>query len=66
MGAITQQRLRLSLSLNRHPLRDLPAPAMACVVNKICIQKPRTSARGLVLGSTVYYSRRGLSLRSVS
>ena len=37
MGAITQHRLRLSLSLNQHPLRDLPAPPIACVVNKISI-----------------------------
>ena len=37
MGAITQHRLRLSLSLNQHPLRDLPAPLIAFIVNEISI-----------------------------
>jgi hypothetical protein len=35
LGCVTQHRLRLQLSLENHPLRDLPAPPIACQVLEI-------------------------------
>ena len=35
MGDVTQHRLRLANSLDLHPLRDLPAPPIACHVHDI-------------------------------
>ena len=69
MGAITQHRLRLSLSLNRHPLRDLQAPPMACVVNKICIAEAAYFSSGsgpgqhsLLLAPWPFVTKRVLTL----